>query len=539
MGLLHAAILHRDNEDTVVDALVALGRLVDDRTTTASLLFSEPRWLAIFADLLWRHATSDRPEAPKNALLIIAQCSPSNAFYGELAKAGFIELATSLLRKHMYVPSIAYDTAVAFSRIFPVEPPPRSKAAELAALLMAVIRRYDSADAAGFDARDLVPSSVIGSAMHALALLNIAAPTASEHLAEGSNAFQLVDCMRRHMADPLVAAAACEVLSSLARAQSRSVVMPLVLAGAVPLLLAILEAYEANRRAVIAGGQAFAYLACDAATRLQLAEEAPVRLLRRLLRRHVSDPGVASELVSCIFIIAQAELGRVHLVDGDAAPETLALLLEAARIHRGITGEKSIVAVAFAAVAATCDSHDRVVAAHKAGAGAAALSALSDAGSRSGDERAASHACEALANMACLRLARDELFPAGAPALMLRALKRYTGAGESSADVARSAWGALRHFFEDHVEMGKHPKVIEQALPLLLAALERHTACAVTVCNAGTCLARMIVIGRPSLRAAAADAAPLQTPRRCCCGRCGRTQIMYAWPSHYSPCSEP
>lgn len=504
-GLLHAAILHPKDEDTVVDALGALVLLVNDHTTQTKQIFSEPRCLVIIADLLWRHASDDRPDAAKSALHIIATCSHPKTFIAQLADRGFVELAQSLLSKHMNVPSIAQQTALILSHVFPVAPPPPSKAAELAALLMAAVRLYDRADDAAFDESDTAPSAVVASTVHAIGWLTRLVPSAGEYLMEGANAFQLVGCLRRHMANLISAAAACSLLTGLAKAKSQAFVTRLVLAGAVPLLLSSLEAHEATPQLVFLGCEAFWYFAHDAATRLELAQEEPVRLLLRLLRRHIGDSKLAHLLAECLRLIAKEETGCTLLFDGDAAPETIALLLEVARAHKDATGARSPVAAAFAVISVACTSYDRIAAAHKAGVGAAALSALRATVSRPDDEAAAVSLCEILGNISCYHEGRADLFKAGAPALVLQALKRYS----TSADLPSAAWGMLRQIAVDPGELGRHPKLLDEALPLLLDALEHNWDCPITVAGASSFFCWMLDFGRPSACNAAARSAPL------------------------------
>lgn len=510
MGLLHAAVVHRDSEETVASALEALACLVEDSATEALLFVSEPRCLTIIADLLWRHAGSDRPEAARHALHILANCDALIAFYKQLAGAGFIELAISLLGKHMDVLSIVHDTAAVLHQVFAVAPPPASKAAELVALLMSVVRRYDHADGAiaGADAPVAVPTSVmvVQSALRAMARLALAVPVAGEHLVAGSGAFQLVGCMRRHMGSAAVAVDSCELIYSLA-VDSPPCASALILAGAVPLLVTMLEAHEVDERVVATGGRAFSAFARDAASRWQVADEAHVRLLLRLLRRHIGNADAVYGLVAAsLAAVVREESGRAACMDGGAAPETLRLLLEVVRIHKGSFAEgRSLVGSTFGVLATLCRGHSDIVAAHAAGVAAAALAALQDVASGCEDERAVILICAMLTGVTRYHVTRSEMFAAGAPAVLLAVLKRCGG----SDMVARGVCGAFREFAEDKKQMAGYRALMSDAAPLLLAAVSDHMVHAGIVANAVTCVARMQSAGPPSVAAAAIAAVPV------------------------------
>lgn len=512
LGLLAVATVHSGDAAIVAEALGALALLVADRTTMAWQNMSEARFLVLVADLLQRHA--DKLPVTQQALRIMAAARPPDAVQGQLAKAGFTPLVTALLEKHMDVPSVAHDAAAVVGRLVSVAPLPRSKAADLTTLLMAAVHRYDDAGSAAECARAGVSGgAVIGVAMRALSNLALDAPVTRAQLAEGSRAFQLLECMRRHAGDAAAAGGACELLSALAQPASASSpapssLAPIVLADAVPLVMTIMEAHEADDEVLLGALAAFTTLGLDPATRLLLAQEAPVRLLLKLLRRRMHCRYVVFQIViGCISAVAKEETGRAALMDGGAAPETLGLLLEAARTHNDRRGDKSMAAMVMAAIASLCCSYDRYIAAHEAGVPAAALAVLQVAASSTGDELAASQACTVLSEVARYHAAREDLFAAGAPAAALKFIRRYS----KPTFATLSAWAVVRRFFEDRAALARQPPLVDDdALPLMLASLRELAthACGQTVKHVASCLIHALAARPAVVRAALAAAVP-------------------------------
>lgn len=481
-GLLRVAALHGRDPAVVADALAALALLMDDESTLAWEFLSEARQLAVIVDVLRRHA--DNAAVAEQALHIVACAQTTDDFHRQLVGEGMAALGATLLGKHVETAAIARDASELMRCYCPEDTVPGAKASELSDLLTAVLQRYDEqarekAAVDGGDAAGVAAAvAVIAAAMRALVRLAMNAPAVPAQLVGGAAAFQLVACMRRHMSDPIAAAPACELLLAIAQA-GPSVMAPLVLAGAVPLLLDVLERHEANERVVRFASAAFARFANDPATLLQLAEERPVLLLRNLLRRYLHSSDVLLPLLGgCFPAISREESGRAVLMDSGAAPETLRLLLEAARIHRG---EPNISALAVGSAGLLCKAYGDYIAAHEAGVPAAALE-LMQCAELKGDELFVSAACSLIGKVGLHEAVREQLLRDGAPAAVIAVMKRFGPASSASCN----GIAALRRFFEQLDKL--KPAQVAAALPLVVATMRSNIGNGDAVANASYCI---------------------------------------------------
>lgn len=509
-----AIVEHFTDVELLEHALEALSILVLDSPAVAGQYASIEASQSIAMRLLQRHP--ENPAIVKPALSVLWSCTafaPVSMHRHAAAHDG-AALALQALAKHMDMPSLASKAASLLYMLMmsPDTAATLSRNAETLPVLMAALRHYtDDARAAA----DSAAHTVVGSALSCMARLAAESVASADELVAGGNAFYLVAGMRKHMANQWASEQACRLLAALpetpssAPEESSSRCSRLVTAGAVTVLLDMMSLHEGGASAAMEACSAFAAFADDAPTLLQLAEERPVLLLRSLLRRYQRDAKVMAPLAYCIAAVGRSDScatrallmgggghggGAAGPASGAGAVDTLRLLVEASRIHRG---NGDVVITAARALGMLLKTYDDYLAAHKAGAGAVALTLLRELPDCA---PAAMEACNLIALLASCAEARHQLSLDGAPAAVVQVIKRHP----TDFWVASTGCTALRVFVNlpaygpvstvpDEATLAAIVKIASETLERftsapLTTAID-HGKCADVVAQAAACIA--------------------------------------------------
>lgn len=424
-------------------------------------------WIAM--DRMFDHTAT--AAVAQQLLRLALATKPSAAKRDAIVAGGGGDIPGMTMSHHITNPTIVRDAAALMHRMLAAPGAARRLDGEAARCLATALRYLfatdrDAPEAAA--AGEPEAADVAFALMRTLTrLLEGGSVALWGRLTEGINYVQLVTGMRKHMANVSAAAAACRLLAAIAepRMGSPARVSQLGLAGAVPLVIDIMEAHEADAQVVAAAASAFARLAKDASLRPQMAEPRPVLLLWRLLQRHVHSVEVmAGVLGECVAAIMPEESSRAVLMDDGAAAGTLRCVVETARLH---PASVPVTCSALVAVKWLCRSYDDYSAAHEAGAFTLAV----DRARELGAEQTVAFASPSLISIGVLwPRACEQLQVYGAPAAMVDLVQRYS----ASSDTIRPACQSLFRLFG----MRDAPEAVKPALaaavPVLVAALREH-----------------------------------------------------------------
>lgn len=486
-GLLKIATAPEGEPDMVLSALTVVCLTLEKCSRSARMSLGDEASLLSFAAVLRRHA--DSPRISHRALHIILELVQTREQQLPLIKDGLMHVAAAALEKYMDELGVARVAAEAMHIFYTCLAADPRESARLIALLLAAMRRY-SAD--GDALSDTAAAGRVASA--AMQFMSLTAncfavkesAAAAEVLVAGGNAFVLVACMRKHgVGNSGVAMHACLLLDALARKHLSLACTPLVVAGAVPFLIEAMEAHADSKALLESACTLFASLGQDPATLLQLAEERPVLMLRKLLERHRHNaPILVSVLSGGLGVVAKLEAARSTLMDGAAAAaETTRLLVEISRFHLSSPDadsdpSKTVAWAALQVLNMLCCTHDDYIAAHEAGACSAALELMRKRGA---DERTASIACNLLNSVAVVEAAGLQLLHEGGPAALFKVLARH----HASADVARLGCGALLHCLQASVR--PDDATLRGACTAAMGALRKFSDNASVVSHAASC----------------------------------------------------
>lgn len=465
-GSSHRRARHGDDVGLLEGCLAALAGLMQHSASPAAeraealLHASVDDVYTVAADQLHRH--SDRAAVVRQALRVVVATSPSRGMRMRIAERGGGDVLAMVLAKHFADPFIARDAAFELQQLLYSLSMARRLDPDFARHLGVALRRYIDDEQAGTTAEaPRVASALMGTLAQVLDVID--GPEVWAKLAAVIDDFHLVDAMRKHMAHPAAATAACELLGVAAytKAEGAAVRVPhLALAGAAALVVDILEAHEADAVVVAAASKAFYSMCCDEASKVQLAEPQPVLLLLKLLRCHLHDAEAAMCLLGqALPSVAASESARSALMDDGAAGETLRLAMDAARIHKA---ESMVVCGALHAIKSLCRSYSDYTAAHAVGAFALAL----DLARERGEDAEIAGQCLAVLFVAVQHgPALQRLVSEGGPATIIGLLKRHSG----EALIVMLGCQALVRVFKLPALLPE-PSVFAAAVPVLLAA---------------------------------------------------------------------